>query len=508
MRMRTILRVMTVMAATAVITGCVSVDPRPDYARAGRLIRERTAADAVYDPAEEEHAAEQVHERLADGLTVDEAVDVALLNSPSLRASFQALGASCADVVQAGLLTNPSLSFGMQFAEGGGRPKLNLGFAQQVADLWQIPVRKKIAEANLEQVLSDVAGQGLAIAAEARRGCYRLLAAKRVLTIVRDGRDLAERARTLAHAQLQAGEVSRLDVSLARVAVLNIDQELLGLERAETAARLELARTLGLSRVDTAWELNGELPRPKASLPDDADLVAAALLQRFDARSAMAQVNRAEEELSLEYLKVLPDVTLGVDFERPEQRSLPGRKILADTVRSSIGAGQLTAPSIQSRGERRLEKSQIVDSLLGPSLTITLPLWDQNQAQIAKAKSIAKGRRHELEAVLDSIVTDVRQAAATARAARAQVTLYEQSILPEANANASLALDLYQAGEENILALLSAQESQLRFRQSYIEVWRDYATAIADLELALGGRIDTIGVGAADANDAPNEEKH
>ncbi|MCO6439463.1 MAG: TolC family protein [Phycisphaerae bacterium] len=501
-----ILGMETITAAALLVTGCAYVDPRPDYARAGRLIEERTAAEVVYDPAKDEAAAACVGERLVDGLTVDEAVDVALLNNPSLRASFAALAASRADIVQAGMLTNPSFSLGLQFPEGGGRSKINLGFAQQVADLWQIPVRKKIAEADLEQAICDVAAKGLATAAEARKGCFRLLAAEQVLATLQEGQDLAERVRSLADAQFKAGEVNRLDLSLAQVAALNIDLELLSIERQRTAARLDLARTLGLCRDEGAWVLVGGLPCPTMPIPDDGALVTTALLQRLDVRSSLANVARAETQVALEHRKVFSDVGVGVDFERPDQRSLPGRKVFADTVRSSIAAGQLTAPSIQSRGERRIEKAQIIDSLLGPSLTITVPLWDQNQAQIAKARALALQQRHNLEALLDTVVTEVRQAAETARTAQAQVELYEDQVLPEADRNAALALDLYQAGEESILAVLDAQKSRLRLRQSYVESRRDCATAFADLELALGGRLDAIGVATNNDTGATDEE--
>lgn len=498
---------LTAIAASAgLIVGCATVDPRPDYAHAVQLIEQRTAATDVYNPAADAEASARVGELLDGELTVDEATEVALLNNPSLRASFAALGASRANVVQAGMFTNPSFSLGLQFPEGGDVTKITLGFAQQVADLWQIPVRKKVAEAELEQALSEVAGQGLAIAAEARKGCYRLLAAQQVLSIVHDGRDLAQRALTVAEAQFDAGEVSQLDLSLARVAVLDVDLELIAVERECTASRIDLTRTLGLSQDESTWELADDLPSSTVPFPEDSALVATALLQRFDSRSALAQVARAEEQLALEYCRVFSDVTVGVDFERPDQRTLPGRKVLADTVRSSIAAGQLTAPSLQSRGERQIDKAQIIDSLLGPSLTVTLPLWDQNQAQIAKAGLVATQRRHELEAVLVTVATDVRQAVAAARMAEAQVALYEKDVLPEAERNAYLALELYEAGEQDMLPLLDAQKSWLRLRRSYIEARRVCAIAVADLELAIGGRLDAIGTDSNHGVGAPDTE--
>ena len=186
-----------------------------------------------------------------------------------------------------------------------------------------------------------------------------------------------------------------------------------------------------------AWALVDNLPAPRPELPDDAELIAAALEQRLDARAGFLAVAAAENEITRQRLRVFPDLAFGVDFERPEQPTLPGRKILADTVRSSIAAGKLTAPSIQSRGQRRLDQAQIVDSLLGPSLSFTLPVWDQNQAQIEKARYLAIQRRKELEDLLDAIASEVQQAAAAARNAQLLVAAYEQQALPQAEENVS-----------------------------------------------------------------------
>ena len=86
--------------------GCVTVDPGPDYQRAERLILDRTGVSETYDPQADELVSERVDRLLADGLTVDEAVRVALLNNLSFQSLFQEIGVSSADVIHSGLLTN------------------------------------------------------------------------------------------------------------------------------------------------------------------------------------------------------------------------------------------------------------------------------------------------------------------------------------------------------------------------------------------------------------------
>lgn len=443
-------------------------------------------------------------------MDVDTAVRIAVINNPGLQATLLGLGVSRAELVQSTLFTNPSITFGMQFPDGGGPTKLVAGFSQQVADLWEIPVKKRIAEAELERTLLDAARRGVELVADVRGRCYRLLALQQLEATLRKGRALAEQAERLAGAQLAAGEVSALDVRLARAARVDVDLALLRSERDRSTAEIELAQTLGLSRAPANWTLAGTLPDPPPALPDDAELIAAALEQRFDARAATFAVQAAQDELTRQRLRVFSDLTLGADFERPDRRSLPSRKVLADAARSSIAAGRLSAPSLQSRGERRLEMAQVIDALLGPTVTVTLPLWDQNQAQIARAGFIVAQRRIGLEERLDAIAAEVMTAAAAARSAISLLRTYEDEAVPQAEENVADALRLYEQGEQGILVVLDAQESLLDRQRGCIEARRDCAIAVAELEKALAGRVDALQTNSTTtqpASDEPAEEQ-
>jgi outer membrane protein, heavy metal efflux system len=181
-------------------------------------------------------------------------------------------------------------------------------------------------------------------------------------------------------------------------------------------------------------------------------------------------------------------VQLGFGFERGEQRALPGRKILADTARASIAAGQLTAPTIQSRGERNIEKSQIIDAKLGPTLALTLPLFDQNQAQVAKARVRVLQARKDYEARVDAVAADIARAAAAAHAATQMLAFQQSQALTQAQATVDGAERRYQAGEEGVLVLIEAQDGLVKRRRAFAGALREYAVSLASLEGAVGGR--------------------
>jgi cobalt-zinc-cadmium efflux system outer membrane protein len=475
--------------ALILVVGCATVDPKPDCGRASQLIAERTGNREAYDPSADALVAEKVAALLADGLTVDEAVRLALLNSPTLQSIFQEIGASRADVVQAGLLTNPSFSFLAQFPEGGGRTKLTMGFGQELVDLWQIPVRKKIAESQLEQTILKVVQQAVDLTADAKSQAYRLLALQQAEGIANENVALVEKSLKLAQDRFNAGETGQLDVNLVRTSLLETRLQLIDIRRQRRLAETALANTLGLSRWEKPWTLRDDLPMAVSLAQDERAVLLFAMTERLDARATALRVQAAEDEVRQQYLKIFPSVAAGVEWERPDRKALPGRNILADTARESIANGKLTAPSIQSKAQRDAERRAIVDSLLGPSLQITLPIWDQNQAQIAKARSKAEQQRKDYETLLDAVARQVQDALTAVGTAEEEVRFYHEQALPQASANVESTQRTYRAGEKDIIVLIDAQKSLIFQRQAYLGVLRDYAVAMAELERAVGGRL-------------------
>ncbi len=453
------------------------------------MIAARTGVDRAYNPETSSTIEDAVEELLADGLTTEESVQVALLLNSDFQALVQGIGVSRAEVVQSGLLSNPSIGLSTRFPEAGGRSNLTVTFAQQIADLWQIPVRKRIAEAALEQAILNIVHDANNLASDARRDCYRVIAVKRLERAARQTLQLAKKSLTLAEDRFDAGEAGKVDVNLARANVLSGRSRLMGLHREADMARTTLAHTLGLVRWGDPWKLDDVLPQDAVRFKDDESLLLFAMSARLDARAAAIKVRAAEDEIKHQYLNIFPNVTLGVEWERPERQALPGRNVLGDTARASVANGRLTAPSIQSRSQRNLERRQIIDSLLGPTLDITLPIWDQNQAQIAKARFLAVQARKAYEAILDAVARDIQQAQTIAMSASQLVTFFEDEALPHAHQSVEAAQHAYQAGNLDILALLDAQKTLVAQQEAYIGAQRDLAIAMAELRRATGGRL-------------------
>jgi outer membrane protein TolC len=95
------------------LAGCASLSKDGGFDRVNALTKERTGQSAVWQRTDADHDAAQrrVSELLAQPLSADSVVEIALLNNRSLQASFADLGIAEADLVSAGRLPNPTFSF-------------------------------------------------------------------------------------------------------------------------------------------------------------------------------------------------------------------------------------------------------------------------------------------------------------------------------------------------------------------------------------------------------------
>lgn len=451
-----------------------------------------TAMDTVYDPNEDAEIGRRVAEIVRAGLTAEDAVRVALLNNPTLQAAFYRIGMARADVVQSGLFSNPSLSFSLQFPEGGGRSNLQASLAQNIVDLWQIPVRKRVSESTLTETVLSIGRDGARLAADVKAAYFAAVAADRHLTIAKENLEVARNLLDVTQARQKAGAVGELDVNLARSPVLTAELDVQSARFGADTARRRLAILLGLTGRGEELQLIEPLPQPpEMSLPSD-HIVEVALEARLDLSAARQTSTSAEQRVREEYLKVFPNIEIGPFLERSESRGQPGRNILADTARSSVAAGGLTAPDIQSRGQRDQARRQEINSILGPALTMTLPIFDQNQAQIAKAEYEYQQTLKQLDAIKRAVVQEARQAADQAETAWKIARYYEAQVVPQALQALELSDTSYRAGKTSIVTVLEAQRTLLATRRSSVNAARDAAQAIADLERATGRPLSVL----------------
>lgn len=467
---------------SAAVAGCATVNPRWDYDCAVERATGASGYATTFRPGEEAESQRVVAELLADGLTADEAVQVALLNNAGLQAAFFDVGIARAEVVQAGLLSNPSLFMSFRLPAGGGLSNLEASLAQNVADLWQIPLRQQAAERSLEREILLLARRVAETALNSKAAYYETVGAAELRAIAEENLPLAAELLELATARQAIGTGTEVDVNLARAAMLEADLAVQAARLEEAEARRELAKLLGLTGDADALVLLDPLPSAAFAQPATEQLLSLAAEHRLDLQAARSVVAAAESALKLEWRRVFPTVELGLALERGERGAQPDRDILADTARASVAAGRLTAPEIEPRSARDVD----TDFIIGPSLSLELPVFDQNQAQIARAAYAYEQAVRQRVALARAVVQDVRGAAGRLRTARRVAELYRDELLPLAGRNLELSRESYRAGKAPFLSVLEGQRFYLSTRSRAVAALRDFAKTLPALEAQIG----------------------
>ncbi len=465
--------------------GCATVDARNDYLLAGDEVARAVGQTPLRNPEAEEAVASAVGELLEGGLTTDEAVKLALLNHPRARAVMLNIGMARADVVQAGLWSNPTLGLSFRLPEGGGLTNIEAGLSQNIANLWMIPARTRAAHRDLDRAILSAARELVSLAIDTKVAYYNAVAADAALSITRDNVDLTEQLLQISEARLEAGTVGSLDVNLAKGQSLKAQVEFRTARLNASNARRTLATMLGLTTPADELSLSDDLSSSVARPINTDQLVAIAMDARLDVRAAREATEAAAARVELELAKVWKEVEVGVALERNAARAQPGRKILADTVRSSIANGGFTVPSVESRGQRRLEKSQQIEAILGPSLSVSLPIFHQNQAQIAKARMGYLQNRAIRDAIERSVVQETHGAIDRLTTAWGLAALFDSDVLPQAQRTLEISEATYQSGQATILNVIDAQRSLLETRRSNVAALQSAAIASVELERAV-----------------------
>ena len=470
---------MVLSAALMALAGCAVVTPGPDYQRAGQYVTQATGQRSIYQPGDDEAIiADKVKDLLAGGITADEAVQICLLNNPGLQAAFMDVGMARADVVQSGLLSNPSLGMALGFPAGGGLANIDAGLAQDIAELWQIPARKRATERSLDRAILRLARQAADLAADTKIAYYKAVGTEQLHGIRQEDVTVAQNLLDLALVRQTTGAATDLDVNLSRRLALDAELEAESGRLARADARRALARLLGLTTDASKLVLVDVLPEVPPKLPDAEKLIELACVYCLDMQAARQAVAAAKARLQEECRRVFRNVELGVSLERGERQRQGGRDILADTARASIANGGLTAPGIQPRSER----GQGTDFIIGPSLSLELPIFDQNQAQIAKATYAYEQAVKNAEALRRAAAQEVRSSVDRVLTAWKLAQIYRDRSLPLARENLDLSREAYRAGRASFLAVLEAQRLFLESRSRAAETAQTAATAAAEME--------------------------
>lgn len=440
------------LLAGFLMSGCASVALNRGFEEVRSDVESRTRMQVVWNNGTDldRQAAEKLRALLARPLSAHDAVQMALLNNRELQAAYSDLGVAQADLVQAGLLSNPLFDASIMFpTRGGGRPDLEIGAAMNFLNIFYIPLRKRVAAARFEESKMRVAATVLDFAAQVRRAFYNYEADEQMLELRRTVVDALATAFELTRRLQEAGNLSDLDFARERA---QWEAGKLALRSAETAARQsreELNVLMGLWGEQIQWQSRGRLPEISGSAAEIDDLERLALERSMDIAAARQRWRAEGEQLGLtRWSALLPEFSAGPSAER------------------SDGAWEV-----------------------GPKLDFLIPLFDQGQARSARATAELRRIENEYYALAVRVRAQARAARDRLEGAADRALYYRDIMLPLHERIVNESQLQYNAMQLGPLQLLRAREQQIETAVSYIGALRDYWLARGDVDQLLRGRL-------------------
>ena len=348
---------------------------------------------------------------------------LAVLNNPDLKAMRTRAGIKSAQVFAAGLLPDPSFSAGLDHIISGPDPVDNLAaaFGFDLNALRTRHVLVKQARAAERQVRLDLAWSEWQMANNARTQSVRVSELERQYQLLDTSRQTAQ---SLLQRTLNAagrGDYAADQVQSARQSAFNITQQYQRVQADLATARFELTRLLGLPP---------EYPLHLAKVDSPTRL----------------PTTEALFELSLDTRTDLAALRAGYDAQE-----FATRKAVLDQFPNLT----VTANAIRDTGNNKL---------LGPSINLTLPLWNRNRGGIA----IERATRAALKNEYDARVFQTRAEIAAAREAVNIAEKQRLAVLEGLPALKRFAEATRRAANRGDLAIATAETTEQALRDQQL----------------------------------------
>jgi len=398
----------------------------------------------------------------ARALTVDELVARALRENPEVAAARADVQAARGRLEQAGLRPNPMLELGGQKALGPDN-NVMVGLTLPLDLNGRKEGRVGVAGRELEMKQAQLADRERRLTAEVRMKAADLLAARRDLEVTDDLLRVNREALTLVGERARRGAIPPLEESLLLVEVNRLEASRRLLESRIEIFGLRL-KALAALPADGPLLLAGELgPSPLAL--ERAGGIAKALDRRADMLAARADAAMARAKVLKEEAEGRWDASVSLNYQRQD---------------FGYNLNGLT-----DRGGTR--PIQDVFHYFGAGLTITLPVRNRNQGNVAaaRAESVAAERRVDFAGLV--IRQEVESAFTQYAATQRSLEIYARGVREVARRNLDVIRRTYGLGQASLLDVIAEQRRYIEIEMGYTEALKQVYTAAVEIERAIGG---------------------
>lgn len=462
-------RTLTLAAlSAALLGGCASFSPDGGFDAIQTATRSHLQKDVVWarDDASRSQTQARIDTLLAQPLSADAAVQIALLNNPGLQAAFNTLGIAEADRVAAQRLPNPGFSIGRMTR--GSEVEWERSLHLSLARLLTMPMRIEIEQRLFEQSRRGLVLEVLRLAAETRRAWVAAVAIGQTAHYQQQAMEAAEAGAELARRMAQVGNWSKLKQAREQSFYADAALALARAEQTRGQARERLVRLMGLDdggRVQLPDRLP-DLPEALSRLPD---IEQQAMDSRLDLQMARLQTEALAKNLGLtrstRFINVLE---LGI--------------------------------SNNSSNQEPIQR--------GYEISFELPLFDWGQSRIVAAESRYRQALERVRATAVNARSEVREAYAMQQSQYAIARHLRDEVVPLKQRISEENMLRYNGMLIGVFELLADARAQIAAVNAAIEAQRDFWLADADLAMALVGQPDLPPVASASPGVAESGGAH
>lgn len=435
------------VAAMLLLASCVSVPRDAGTSEVQQAVTLR-GAPAIGWNAQPDAAADdaRVAAMLADELTPDEAVAIAMLNSPRLQITLAELGIARADLIEASTITNPVLEFEVRYPGAPFHP-YELRLAQSLIELIQLPRRRALGRAAFDAAQMRVSSEVLRFAGDVRSAYFDALAASQQVALGRTNAEAARTAAEVAVRQHAAENITDLDLENEQALYEQAKLDLARAEQRLLLARESLIRAMGLRDSAARLVLPASFPDlPPAELSQE-QLTQLAAAQRLDIAIARRELEAAQRRIPFARLAALEETIVDFHYER------------------------------EPSGEHTR----------GPGIELPIPIFNTGRAARTRAEAEYLRARATLGALEGESSSRLRSASTTLAEARARVEYYRDVVVPRRQRIVELTKLEHNAMLVGVFQLLQAKQNELQARRDFIDAQREYWSARTELQRAIQG---------------------
>ncbi len=389
-------------------------------------------------------------------LALSQALEAARRDNPELKAARGEWEAAEQAPQQASALEDPTVSLMGMIAPFQSWPSNGqIGVSQSVPFPGVLSLRGRAAGLDAEMARQAYRAKTLSVLAETVDAYYELYFLLRTRAILKEQTSVLERAARVAEKKYAVGREPQARVFRAQVELAGLATDLVTSEQRIASARARLNALLDRPPRSPLGEPLG--PPVPASGWDVGSLSAAALASRPELLALRALEGRRGVERSLALRKYFPDFTIGYQYMGPGM-SYTGR---------AAGAGQLG---------------------------LSLPLWlGKNGAAVREADSRRDASRMSVEDLSNRTRFQVEDLVVKLETEARLSKLYDDTVLPQAQAALESTQSAYESDAAGFLDLLDAERELLRFELEHERHLVDYAEDLAELERIVGGTLPPPG---------------